>query len=180
MAVQRRDSRAVAETDARTDEQAAKSRHICRKVPKSRARVVQRLLGVPAKGCRFPYQASRRPPTPLSEGRASVGGSPRREAGVDDEGEGPMAGQMVHIEIPADDTAASREFWGSLFGWEFNAFPGPSEYHMTRLGLAAGTRSSRGTTAELRRTRQQYACPCGGGEDVAHGKRPDTTTSRSA
>ena len=49
-----------------------------------------------------------------------------------------MAGQMVHIEIPADDTAASREFWGSLFGWEFNAFPGPSEYHMTRLGEQQG------------------------------------------
>ena len=49
-----------------------------------------------------------------------------------------MAGQMVHIEIPADDTARSREFWGSLFGWEFNAFPGPSEYHMTRMGDQQG------------------------------------------
>ncbi len=29
-----------------------------------------------------------------------------------------MAGQIVHIEIPADDTAAAREFWGSLFGWK--------------------------------------------------------------
>jgi len=44
-----------------------------------------------------------------------------------------MPGQIVHIEIPADDTAQGREFWGSLFGWEFEAFPGPSEYHMTRL-----------------------------------------------
>jgi uncharacterized protein len=44
-----------------------------------------------------------------------------------------MPGQIVHIEIPADDTAQSQTFWGSLFGWEFQAFPGPSEYHMTRI-----------------------------------------------
>jgi predicted enzyme related to lactoylglutathione lyase len=39
-----------------------------------------------------------------------------------------MPGQIVHFEIPADDTATSREFWGSLFGWTFESFPGPSEY----------------------------------------------------
>jgi predicted enzyme related to lactoylglutathione lyase len=50
-----------------------------------------------------------------------------------------MAGQMVHVEIPADDTAASRQFWGSLFGWEFSSFPGPSEYHMARLGEEQGS-----------------------------------------
>jgi predicted enzyme related to lactoylglutathione lyase len=44
-----------------------------------------------------------------------------------------MPGQIVHIEIPADDTEQSQKFWGSLFGWQFQAFPGPSEYHMTRL-----------------------------------------------
>jgi uncharacterized protein len=44
-----------------------------------------------------------------------------------------MPGQIVHIEIPADDTAQSQTFWSSLFGWEFQAFPGPSEYHMTRI-----------------------------------------------
>ena len=49
-----------------------------------------------------------------------------------------MTGEMVHIEIPADDTAGSRQFWGGLFGWEFNAVPGPSEYHMTRLGEQQG------------------------------------------
>ncbi|MGE5156051.1 MAG: VOC family protein [Betaproteobacteria bacterium] len=49
-----------------------------------------------------------------------------------------MAGQMVHIEIPADDTARSREFWGSLLGWEFNSYPGPSEYHMARLADQQG------------------------------------------
>jgi len=49
-----------------------------------------------------------------------------------------VPGQIVHIEIPADDTAASREFWGSLFGWQFENVPGPSEYHMTRLGENQG------------------------------------------
>ena len=49
-----------------------------------------------------------------------------------------MAGQPVHIEIPADDTAKGREFWGSLFGWKFEAFPGPFEYHMTRISDQAG------------------------------------------
>ena len=49
-----------------------------------------------------------------------------------------MAGQIVHFEIPADDTAKSREFWGSLFGWQFEAAPGPSEYHMARTGEQSG------------------------------------------
>jgi predicted enzyme related to lactoylglutathione lyase len=49
-----------------------------------------------------------------------------------------MPGQIVHIEIPADDTTKGREFWGSLFGWEFQAFPGPSEYHMTRISDQQG------------------------------------------
>ena len=49
-----------------------------------------------------------------------------------------MLGQMVHIEIPADDTAKSQAFWGSLFGWQFQAFPGPSEYHMARISENTG------------------------------------------
>jgi predicted enzyme related to lactoylglutathione lyase len=44
-----------------------------------------------------------------------------------------MAGQIVHVEIPADDTEQGREFWGSLFGWTFAANPGPFEYHTTQL-----------------------------------------------
>ncbi len=49
-----------------------------------------------------------------------------------------MPGQIVHIEIPADDIAGSREFWGSLFGWQFESYPGPFEYHMTRISETAG------------------------------------------
>ena len=50
-----------------------------------------------------------------------------------------MAGQMVHLEIPAGDTEKARAFWGGLFGWEFQAFEGsPTEYHMTRLSETTG------------------------------------------
>ena len=49
-----------------------------------------------------------------------------------------MPGQIVHIEIPADDTGKGREFWGSLFGWQFEAYTGPSEYHMTRISERSG------------------------------------------
>ena len=56
-----------------------------------------------------------------------------------------MAGQMVHLEIPAGDTAKAREFWGSLFGWEFQEFPGsPTEYHMTQFSEATGGAIYRG------------------------------------
>ena len=49
-----------------------------------------------------------------------------------------MPGQIVHFEIPADDTGKATEFWGSLFGWKFENFPGPFEYHMTRISDNAG------------------------------------------
>ena len=49
-----------------------------------------------------------------------------------------MAGEIVHIEIPADDTGRAREFWGGLFGWEFGSYPGPSEYYMTRIDKRSG------------------------------------------
>ena len=49
-----------------------------------------------------------------------------------------MPGKIVHFEIPADDTAKGREFWGSLFGWQFQSFPGPFEYHMAQIDDQAG------------------------------------------
>jgi predicted enzyme related to lactoylglutathione lyase len=49
-----------------------------------------------------------------------------------------MPGQMVHVEIPNDDNAAAREFWSSLFGWQFDAFPGPAEYHIARIDERSG------------------------------------------
>jgi hypothetical protein len=44
-----------------------------------------------------------------------------------------MSGQIVHFEIPADDTARGQEFWGSLFGWTFQPAPGPPGYYMTEI-----------------------------------------------
>jgi predicted enzyme related to lactoylglutathione lyase len=44
-----------------------------------------------------------------------------------------VAGQIVHFEIPADDSASGREFWGSLFGWQFQAAPGQDDYYMTEI-----------------------------------------------
>ncbi len=49
-----------------------------------------------------------------------------------------MPGQIVHFEIPADDTAKGREFWGGLFGWQFEAAPGPPGYFMARTGEETG------------------------------------------
>lgn len=38
--------------------------------------------------------------------------------------------KIVHFEIPADDTARGREFWGALFNIQFQSYEGPMEYHM--------------------------------------------------
>ena len=38
--------------------------------------------------------------------------------------------KIVHFEIPASDTGRAKEFWGSLFGVEFQTYEGPVEYHM--------------------------------------------------
>ena len=48
-----------------------------------------------------------------------------------------MAGNLVHFELPADDTARAKEFWGSLMGWKFRPPWGGMEYHMTD-GLEPG------------------------------------------
>jgi predicted enzyme related to lactoylglutathione lyase len=50
-----------------------------------------------------------------------------------------MAGQMVHVEIPAADTARAKAFWSGLFGWEFQEFEGsPTEYHMAQFSETTG------------------------------------------
>jgi predicted enzyme related to lactoylglutathione lyase len=49
-----------------------------------------------------------------------------------------MPTQIVHIEIPADDTGKAQEFWGSLFGWQFQNYPGPSDYFMTQISDQTG------------------------------------------
>lgn len=49
-----------------------------------------------------------------------------------------MAGKPVHFEIPASDTSRAREFYGNLFGWEWQTMEGPVEYHMTRTSEDTG------------------------------------------
>ncbi len=41
-----------------------------------------------------------------------------------------MAGELVHFELPADDTGRATKFWRSLFGWDLQKPDGPFEYHM--------------------------------------------------
>jgi predicted enzyme related to lactoylglutathione lyase len=38
--------------------------------------------------------------------------------------------KIVHFEVPAEDTGRAKEFWGSLFGVQFQTYEGPVEYHM--------------------------------------------------
>ncbi len=45
-----------------------------------------------------------------------------------------MPGRLVHFEIPAGDTARAKDFYGSLFGWEYQTYDGAVEYHMTQAG----------------------------------------------
>jgi len=34
----------------------------------------------------------------------------------------------VHFEIPADNLEIMKKFYGDLFGWKFEKFPGPTDY----------------------------------------------------
>ncbi|MEX2211013.1 MAG: VOC family protein [Gaiellaceae bacterium] len=56
-----------------------------------------------------------------------------------------MEGKPVHVELPAKDSARSKEFYGSLFGWKFESFA-EADYHMTQFsdqlgGAVFGTES---------------------------------------
>ncbi len=41
-------------------------------------------------------------------------------------------GDITHIDIPVTDLGRSREFYGGLFGWSFQEFPGFEGYPMWR------------------------------------------------
>ena len=47
---------------------------------------------------------------------------------------------VVHFEIPADDVARARKFYGELFGWKIEKFTGatPMEYWMVNTGREEG------------------------------------------
>ena len=39
-------------------------------------------------------------------------------------------GDITHIDIPVSDHKAAQEFYGTLFGWQFNEYPGFEGYPM--------------------------------------------------
>jgi len=49
-----------------------------------------------------------------------------------------MTGQVVHVEIPADDTDTARTFWSGLLGWQLEPAPGPAGYFMARTAENQG------------------------------------------
>ena len=50
-----------------------------------------------------------------------------------------MAGEVVHIEFPAQDADRAQRFWSGLFGWSFgdSGMEG-IDYRMAQTGPAAG------------------------------------------
>ena len=54
-----------------------------------------------------------------------------------------MAGKVVHVEIPAKDSGQAKEFYGSLFGWQFQSY-GEQDYHTTQFDEESGAAISGG------------------------------------
>ncbi len=61
-----------------------------------------------------------------------------------------MAGNPVHFEIPAQDTARAQKFYKDVFGWNYESMEGPVEYHMTRLSDSSGAAVFPGDTGAIR------------------------------
>jgi hypothetical protein len=49
-----------------------------------------------------------------------------------------MLNQVVHYEIPADNVEKLQIFYGALFGWQFEAMPGGTEYYVAQPGGDSG------------------------------------------
>jgi len=37
---------------------------------------------------------------------------------------------IVHFDLTADDTDRAKAFYGELFGWKFQKYPGPVDYYL--------------------------------------------------
>jgi len=57
-----------------------------------------------------------------------------------------MAGKVVHVELPAQDSAQAKEFYGGLFGWQFQSY-GDQDYHMAQFDESSGGAISGGDTS---------------------------------
>jgi uncharacterized protein len=44
-----------------------------------------------------------------------------------------MSGRIVHFELPYDDEERARTFYGELFGWDLQSYPG-MDYTMVSTG----------------------------------------------
>jgi predicted enzyme related to lactoylglutathione lyase len=50
-----------------------------------------------------------------------------------------MAGEIVHIEFPAEDADRASAFWKGLFGWDFGGSSMEGmDYRMTQIGEGVG------------------------------------------
>jgi predicted enzyme related to lactoylglutathione lyase len=50
-----------------------------------------------------------------------------------------MPGEIVHIEFPAGDADRAQNFWGGLFGWQFQNIGGDEmDYRMAQTSEASG------------------------------------------
>ncbi len=52
----------------------------------------------------------------------------------------PTAASIVWFEIPADNVERARKFYGALFGWKIEKFPGVTDYWHIDTGGADRTR----------------------------------------
>jgi uncharacterized protein len=49
-----------------------------------------------------------------------------------------MAGDITHIEIPADDIERAKRFYSAVAGWEFSTMEGFPDYWLFRTSETAG------------------------------------------
>src|SRR5213594_4898966 len=54
--------------------------------------------------------------------------STQRKTKTSDVKRGLTAGSIVWFEIPADNPERAKKFYGSLFGWKIEKFPGVTDY----------------------------------------------------
>jgi Bleomycin resistance protein-like N-terminal len=73
-----------------------------------------------------------------------------------------QAASIVWFEIPADNLQRAREFYGNLFGWKINPFPGAEDYlHIDTAGADATPDGALKKRASQRRSRNWAAkSPC--------------------
>ncbi|MEN3341301.1 MAG: uncharacterized protein V7644_705 [Actinomycetota bacterium] len=48
------------------------------------------------------------------------------------------AGEVVHVEFPAEDVDRAQRFWSGLFGWQFGEGMPEMDYRMAQAGGNAG------------------------------------------